>query len=64
MRRLVDKVFKDENGNELHYAEFAGDSSEVGDLPTENMVDSSNFLATDTAEVWFFNEKTSSWKKA
>ena len=63
MHTLVDKVVKDKNGKELHYLEVVGDSSEAADLPTENIMDTSNFLSSDTAEVWFFNERTSTWVK-
>ena len=61
MRTFVDKVFKDADGTELHYLEIIGDSTEVSKLPTENIVDGSNFLASDSAEVWFFNERSGAW---
>lgn len=64
MRTFVDKVFKEADGTELHYLEVIGDSSEVQNLPTENIVDGSNFLSSDSADVWFFNEKTGAWVKA
>ena len=64
MHTLVDKIVKDKDGKELHYMEIVGDSSEKDDLPTENVMDTSNFMASDTAGVWFFNEKTQRWIEA
>ena len=64
MHTLVDNIVKDKNGNELHYIEAVGDSTEVKNLPTENIIDTSNFMASDTAGVWFFNEKTQRWIEA
>ena len=63
MHTLVDKIVKD-NDKELHYMEIVGDSTEVTNLPTENIMDTSNFMASDTAGVWFFNEKTQTWIEA
>ena len=63
MHTLVDKIVKDSDGRELHYMEIVGDSTEVQNLPTENIMDTSNFMASDTAGIWFFNEKTQSWNE-
>lgn len=43
----------------MRYIEGACDSSEI--KPTENIADGSFFIETNTGNVSFFNEKTSSW---
>lgn len=64
MRVLEDRLFCRENNVDMHYLEVAGDSTEVVNLPTVGVVDGSYFLATDTAEVYFFNENSGEWKVA
>ena len=68
MRILVNKIIGiDEDGHELHYIEAAGDSTEakpsaesVGGV----IVESSNVFETNTANMYFWNEKSTSWIKA
>ena len=64
MRKLKDIIKTVEDGTLMHYLEVACDSSEVSDLPTDGVIDGSNALITNTADVYFFNEKTSAWVKA
>lgn len=63
MRREVDIIQGVEDNVTMHYVEFACDSSEVASLPTQGIVDGSTALTTDTAEVYFFNEDSTSWIK-
>lgn len=64
MRRLSDIILTTENGTPIHLVEYACDSSEVSSLPTSGIADGSSALTTDTAEVYFFNEASSTWIKA
>lgn len=68
MRILADYVVGiHEDGKMLHYIRVALDSSETlpdNDFINGHIVDGSNALMTDSAEVYLYNEKTSAWKKA
>ena len=59
MRELVVKPFAVENGETKFYKEIAGDSNET--KPTENIIDGSVFLETDTGTVSFFSEESDDW---
>lgn len=63
MRVKTDVVKPAENGVEMHFLEIFCDSSEVADLPTAGVYEGSSAFTTDTGEVYFFNEKSSSWNK-
>lgn len=63
MRRSVDIIKGVEDGVTMHYVEFDCDSSEVASLPTTGIVDGSSALVTNTADVYFFNEDSSTWVK-
>lgn len=57
----------DQEGKPLHYIEAAGDSTD--DKPTETdvggpIVDSSTAIESNTANVFFYNGKTSTWIEA
>ena len=68
MRILVNRIIGiNAEGQELHYIEASGDSTEA--KPTEEsidgvIVDSSNVFESDTADMYFWNEKSSTWIKA
>ena len=64
MRRLKDIILTTESGAVIHHVEFACDSSEISNLPTSGIADGSMAVTTNTAECYFFNEKTSTWIKA
>lgn len=59
MRRLVDRIFCVENGEEKHYVEISGDSTET--KPTAGIVDGSIFTESDSGKVFFFNENGEDW---
>lgn len=64
MRRLRDIILTIEDGTPIHLVEYACDSSEIANLPTDGIADGSFALTTDTAEGYFFNEASSEWRKA
>ena len=61
MRYLKFNLVEIFEGQDLHYAWIAGDSTET--KPTAGIVDGSQFLETDTGDVYVFNEKTTAWVK-
>lgn len=64
MRRTSDIILTVEDGEPVHLVEYACNSSEINQLPTDGIADGSSALTTNTAEVYFFDETTSSWIKA
>ena len=68
MRILVNKIIGfDADGHELHYIEAAGDSTEAKPTPESVggvIVESSSVFETDTADMYFWNEKTETYIKA
>ena len=63
MRIIEDIIVGTSSGTILHLISAACDSSEVSSLPTSGIVDGSTAVTTNTAEAYFFNEKTSAWVK-
>jgi hypothetical protein len=61
MRYLKFNLVEIFEGQDLHYAELAGDSTET--KPTTGIVDGSQVLETDTGDVYVFNEKSAAWIK-
>ena len=57
MRELVVRPFTDN----VTYKEISFDSSET--LPTAGIADGSIAVASDTGDVYFYNETDSEWKK-
>lgn len=61
MRYLKFNLIQIFDGQDLHYAEIAGPSSET--KPTTGIVDGSTFLETDTGVLYVFNETGAAWVK-
>ena len=59
MRELCVKAFAVESGETKYYKEIAGDSGET--KPTDNLIDGSIFLETDTGTLSFFSEEAGDW---
>lgn len=61
MRYLKFNLIQIFEGQNLHYAEIAGASSET--KPTTGIVDGSTFLETDTGDLYVYNEAGAAWVK-
>lgn len=62
MRALVERLIGiDDDGNQLIYAEYFGDSSE--DKPVGNFVSGSSVIMADNGKVYFYNENSESEDK-
>lgn len=57
MRALVERLIGiDEDGNQMLYVEYAGDSTE--DKPIGHFVSGSSLLFADNGKVFFYNENS------
>ena len=61
MRYLKHATQEIRAGEALLYVEIAGDSTET--KPTAGIVDGSQFLETDTGDIYVFNERSAAWVK-
>ena len=61
MRRIVDRIFCVENGEEKHYVEISGDSTET--KPTADLIGGSLFFETDTGKNYILDEDSGDWNE-